>query len=168
MGFGNGRKRPGLSGGKAKYNAQKLFEVPEWCEVKYEYANGTKVICGQSETGGTTFEGTDGTIHVTRDVLDVSRRTSARSRCAIPTCICTRARITTAIGSTASIRGSCRFATWRSAIDRPRSAILGNIAIRSQKKVHWDPVKEQITGDDELAKMTSRPYRAPWSLPLTS
>jgi hypothetical protein len=45
---------------------------------------------------------------------------------------------------------------------------LGNIAIRSQKKIHWDPVKEKITGDDELAKMTSRPYRAPWSLPLTS
>jgi hypothetical protein len=45
---------------------------------------------------------------------------------------------------------------------------LGNIAIRSQKTIHWDPVKERITGDDELAKMTSRPYRAPWSLPLTS
>ena len=45
---------------------------------------------------------------------------------------------------------------------------LGNIAIRSQKKVHWDPVKEQIVGDNELAQMISRPYRAPWSLPVTS
>jgi hypothetical protein len=29
-------------------------------------------------------------------------------------------------------------------------------------------VKERIVGDDDAAKMTSRPYRAPWSLPVTS
>jgi hypothetical protein len=45
---------------------------------------------------------------------------------------------------------------------------LGNIAIRSQKKVNWDPVKEQVIGDDDLAHMTSRPYRAPWTLPTVS
>jgi hypothetical protein len=45
---------------------------------------------------------------------------------------------------------------------------LGNIAIRSGKKLRWDPVKEQIMGDDEVAKMTNRHYRAPWSLPVTS
>jgi hypothetical protein len=34
--------------------------------------------------------------------------------------------------------------------------------------VHWDPVKEQIVGDSDLQKMTSRPYRAPWTLSVTS
>jgi len=42
---------------------------------------------------------------------------------------------------------------------------LGNIAIRSGKKVNWDPLKESIVGDAELARWTSRPYRAPWVLP---
>jgi hypothetical protein len=40
---------------------------------------------------------------------------------------------------------------------------LGNIAIRSQKTVRWDPIKERMIGDDELQAMTSRPYRAPWA-----
>jgi hypothetical protein len=42
---------------------------------------------------------------------------------------------------------------------------LGNIALRTGKKVKWDPVKEEIVGDAELARMASRPYRAPWKLP---
>src|SRR4051794_41057007 len=70
-GLGMDESGPVLIEGKAKFNAQKLFEVPEWCEVKYEYANGIKMICGQSEKGGTTFEGTNGSLHVSRDLLEV-------------------------------------------------------------------------------------------------
>jgi hypothetical protein len=45
---------------------------------------------------------------------------------------------------------------------------LGNIAMRLNKKVKWDPQTEQIIGDSEAAGMLSRPMRAPWnySLPL--
>ena len=43
---------------------------------------------------------------------------------------------------------------------------LGNIAMRlGREKLRWDPRTEQIIGDDEAAKMLSRPYRAPWALP---
>ena len=39
---------------------------------------------------------------------------------------------------------------------------LGNIAMRlGRETLQWDPVKEQIVGDDEAAKMLSRPYRGP-------
>jgi hypothetical protein len=34
--------------------------------------------------------------------------------------------------------------------------------------VNWDPAKEQIVGDDEVARMVSRPYRSPCSLPQVS
>jgi GFO/IDH/MocA oxidoreductase family protein len=43
---------------------------------------------------------------------------------------------------------------------------LGNIAVRSGRKVTWDPVKEEITGDAEAAKMVTKAYRAPWKLPV--
>jgi hypothetical protein len=43
---------------------------------------------------------------------------------------------------------------------------LGNIAIRTGRKIKWDPAKEEIIGDAEAAKMLSRPYRAPWKLPV--
>ena len=41
---------------------------------------------------------------------------------------------------------------------------LGNIAMKLHRKIRWDPKQEQILGDDEAAKMLSRPMRAPWTL----
>ena len=43
---------------------------------------------------------------------------------------------------------------------------LGNIAVRTGKKIPWNPKKERIEGDAELAKWVSRPYRSPWVLPF--
>ena len=39
---------------------------------------------------------------------------------------------------------------------------LGNIAMLLKRKIQWDPAKEQIVGDDEAAKMLTRPMRTPW------
>ena len=36
---------------------------------------------------------------------------------------------------------------------------LGNIAVRLQRELVWDPVKEEFTGDDEANAMISRPQR---------
>jgi predicted dehydrogenase len=45
---------------------------------------------------------------------------------------------------------------------------LGNLAMQLQRKIKWDPKKEQIVGDAEAAKLLARPMRAPWNynLPL--
>ena len=66
MGFGHGRKRARLRRRQGPVQRQERYEVPEWSEVNYEYADGTKMICGQGQPGGTTFEGKDGTIFVNR------------------------------------------------------------------------------------------------------
>lgn len=41
---------------------------------------------------------------------------------------------------------------------------LGNIAYRLNRPLKWDPVKEEIIGDDEASRMLSRPKRAPWHI----
>jgi len=41
---------------------------------------------------------------------------------------------------------------------------LANIAIRVGRKIHFDPVKEQIIGDDEANRLVNQPMRAPWHL----
>jgi len=41
---------------------------------------------------------------------------------------------------------------------------LGNIAMRLGRKIRWDPATEQIIGDDQAARMLSRPMRSPWHL----
>lgn len=43
--------------------------------------------------------------------------------------------------------------------------LLGMISWRAGRSLVWDAEKEQIAGDDEAAKLMSRPCRAPWSYP---
>jgi hypothetical protein len=46
-----------------------------------------------------------------------------------------------------------------------RFAQLGNIALRTGRKIYWDGEKGEITGDQEAAALTRASYRAPWKLP---
>ncbi len=41
---------------------------------------------------------------------------------------------------------------------------LANIAIRTGRKLRYDPVKEEIIGDDEANRLVNPPMRAPWHL----
>jgi predicted dehydrogenase len=41
---------------------------------------------------------------------------------------------------------------------------LDDITIRLGRKLRWDPVKEEVVGDDEANRMLSRSMRAPWHL----
>ena len=40
---------------------------------------------------------------------------------------------------------------------------LGNMAMRLNRKLRWDPKDERIVGDDEANGMLQRTHRAPWS-----
>ena len=41
---------------------------------------------------------------------------------------------------------------------------LGDIAIRTGRKIKWDPAKETIVGDAEAARMLTRAMREPWTI----
>ena len=41
---------------------------------------------------------------------------------------------------------------------------VSNIAIRCGRRIVWDPVKEEIIGDEEASRMLTRAYRSPWHL----
>ena len=41
---------------------------------------------------------------------------------------------------------------------------LANIAIRMGRTIHYDPVAEQIVGDEEANRFVNIPMRAPWHL----
>ncbi|MDO8540047.1 MAG: Gfo/Idh/MocA family oxidoreductase [Opitutaceae bacterium] len=156
--------------GTAMYNAEKLYETPQQFDATYKYANGTVVECSSGTgkfKGGCTFEGEKGTIFVTRGTIQS-----------------TPAQILEQPLDEKSVRlyASTNHAqNWLDCIKSRKDPIcsveighrsstvchLGNIAIRSGKKVVWDPVKERIVGDGELAKWTSRPYRGAWKLQAT-
>ncbi|CAN5365313.1 Gfo/Idh/MocA family oxidoreductase [soil metagenome] len=150
--------------GKARYPKDGLYEVPEWCEIVYRYDNGVTMICGQSQKGGTTFVGAKGSIHVNRKEITSK-----------PGDITEQALGEKDVHLYAS---KDHHANWLDCIKSRKLPIcdveighrsatvchLGNIAVRTGRKLTWDPVKETIVGDDEAAGMLSRPYRAPWKL----
>jgi len=41
---------------------------------------------------------------------------------------------------------------------------LTNIAIRTGRKIRWDPVAEKVVGDEEANRLVDVPMRAPWRL----
>jgi hypothetical protein len=41
---------------------------------------------------------------------------------------------------------------------------LANISIRVGRKIQYDPVKEQVIGDDEANRLVNQPMRAPWHI----
>jgi predicted dehydrogenase len=44
-------------------------------------------------------------------------------------------------------------------------AHLGNIALRTGRRIVWDPAGERVVGDPEANQLVTVPYRAPWKLP---
>jgi len=153
--------------GRARYHAEHWYEVPEWFEVAFDYANGTRVLCGQGEDYrlGALFEGEKGTLFIGRGALDADPPELMEGPIKD--------------SDVRLYRSTNHYQDWLDCIKTRKLPIcdvaighrsatvchLGNIAIRTGRKINWDPKKEKILGDKEAAKMVSRPYRPPWELP---
>jgi predicted dehydrogenase len=167
-GLGQDESGPVEIEGSAEYNPEKLYETPTKFDVRYKYADGTVLLCS-SGTGkyraGTLFEGDKGSIYINRGALESTPEEILEEP----------------LGSkrVKLYESADHYRNWLDCIKTRQDPIckveighrsatmchLGNIAVRSGKKVVWDPAKQQIVGDAELAKWASRPYRAPWKLP---
>ena len=58
----------------------------------------------------------------------------------------------------------------RGANDRVNLGFIGTggrggdgLAVRTGRKIKWDPASEQIVGDSEASRMMDRPMREPWN-----
>jgi hypothetical protein len=51
------------------------------------------------------------------------------------------------------------------AANTARVAHLGNISLRTGRRLYWDAEKSQFIGDDDANKFLVPEYRAPWILP---
>ena len=174
--------------GRGDFDPEKRFEVPSAFALTYKYANGVVVECqspvpkvaslipdrkeqameildGKTDFTGCIFEGEKGLLYVNRGVLR-----------AWPDDI-----LATPIKETDErlYKSTEHHENWFECIKSRKPPIcdvaighrsatvchLGNIAIRTGRKIQWDPAKELIVGDKEAAKLTTKEYRAPWKLP---
>jgi predicted dehydrogenase len=179
---------PGEIGASAEFDPEKRFEVPAKFAITYKYNDGVVVECrspaprataliperqeqarevlnGKQDFTGCIFEGEKGLLCVNRGVVrawpegvfaeplkesDVRLYASKDHHRNWLECIKSR-----------------KLPICDVAIGHRSATVchLGNLAIRTGRKLKWDPVKEEIVGDAETTKMLTRPYRAPLELP---
>jgi len=135
--------------------------------LTYRYANGVTMV--RASCNGVLFEGSDGKVEVNRGHLR-TEPAELRSLALKPNDI----RLHQA--PEGSWRGNTR--DWLACIrsrERPLCDVeigcrsvtvchLGNIALWLNRPIRWDPVKEEIIGDEEATRWLDRPKRAPWHL----
>ncbi|VTR96575.1 nadh-dependent dehydrogenase : Probable NADH-dependent dehydrogenase OS=Planctomyces maris DSM 8797 GN=PM8797T_19989 PE=4 SV=1: GFO_IDH_MocA [Gemmata massiliana] len=156
--------------GTATFNADKWFETPETAKQTFTYANGVRVHCTLGKggnPGGVTFECEKGTISVKRGALTVTMNgEKVEKPYELPT------------GDTKLYVSANHHQNWLDCIKSRKLPIcdveighrsatvchLGNIAIRTGRKITWDAKAETIVGDKDAAAMLTKEYRKPWAL----
>jgi predicted dehydrogenase len=150
--------------GKAEFPTKGLFDTPLTFEVNYEYANGVKLLCRSSGENGVTFEGSEGTIFVSRSTIEATPPEILETEVGT-----NRVRL---------IESRNHRANWVDCIrsrKRPISDVeighrsatvchLANIALRLGRKLNWDPKAERFVNDDDANRLLARPMRAPYTL----
>jgi predicted dehydrogenase len=162
-GFGMDGTGPVTVEGEATFPTRGLFNTAMDFSVTYTYATGQRVVC--SNTGrGVKFVGSEGWVHVDRGFLqtepvDLKEEPMGPGDVHLPRspghqqnwldCIRTRERPICDVEIGAGSVIVCH---------------LNNIALRTGRKLHWDPDRHVFENDEEANRMLRKPYRAPWHL----
>jgi predicted dehydrogenase len=152
--------------GEADFPKDGLWDVHGDFRIEYTYANGVKMIVADEKKvkGGVRFEGDKGWVWVTRGRIDAEPKSLLQETIGaneIKLYVsnnhkgnfyeCVKSRAPTIAPVEVGHR-SCS------------ACLLGDIAMRTGRKLHWDPDKEQFSNDETTNRMLSRPMRAPWRL----
>lgn len=150
--------------GTAVFPTKGLFDSALTFDVTFEYADGVTLLCRSDGENGVTFEGSEGSIFVSRD------RIGADPPEILETEVGT---MPVRLYESRSHRGNwveCMRSRRRPVSDVEighRSATvchMANIALRLGRKLNWDPKTERFVGDDDANRMIARPMRAPYTL----
>lgn len=127
----------------------------EFKHLTYIFANGVRMYHGGSKAGILTFKGTKGEI-CERD-----------SKLPAPSIVIPNYKGSGGIFGDFLYCVKTRQRPFRDIEIAHRTVTvchLGNIAYWLNRRIKWDPVKEEIIGDEEASQWLSRPMRAPWRL----
>ncbi|MBP7050399.1 MAG: Gfo/Idh/MocA family oxidoreductase [Phycisphaerae bacterium] len=154
--------------GKGVYPKDGLFNVPTEYKFTCKYANGVEMVVAndrQVPKGmGTVWYGEKGWVHVDRgrqatepanlwnDVIGPNEIRLYESRDHQQNFLdCVRSRRKTITPIEVAHRSIS-------------VGLLGEIAMLLERKLRWNPEKEEFVNDPEANRMLSRPMRAPWHL----
>jgi myo-inositol 2-dehydrogenase / D-chiro-inositol 1-dehydrogenase len=155
--------------GTATFNADGWYETPDVTEIKYVYANGVTMTCRQKPDAkgnqqGTEFVGEKGSLFVYRGGI-VTNPKELMKGITMPKITGSQANFSHVNDFFACVK-SRKTPCADVAIGHRSATVchLGNIAVRTKKKIVWDPTAETIVGDADAAKWLTKEYRKPWTL----
>jgi len=154
--------------GTAVFNPDGWYETPDTTEIKYTYANGVVMTCRQKmdtkySEQGTEFVGEKGSLFVYRGGITTNPKELLKG-VEVPKVTGTQANFSHVQNFFDCVKSRGKPAADISIGHRSATVChLGNIAVRTKKKITWDPQAETIVGDPEAAKWLTKEYRKPWT-----
>ncbi|HSI85983.1 MAG TPA: Gfo/Idh/MocA family oxidoreductase [Candidatus Methylacidiphilales bacterium] len=162
----NGTGPVAIKDAQAKFLTGPLYNTASQYSFSVHYGDGTVIEVANNYKGGVELEGTEGSVFVTRSVVEFS--SPQLQSASTPSqgyrmertghfnnfldCIKTRSKPVCPIADahrTASV------------------AHLANAAFRSgRSELKWDPINEVVIDAPDAARLLTRAYRAPWQLPV--
>ena len=181
LGMGMERSGPVEIWGKAEFPKEGLWDVHGIFTTHALYSNGVEMIVSNELPNGVKFEGSDGWVFVSRgDYQVTSSDPGAKGVQAKKIDASDPKILTSVIGANEfhlpvstnhhgnwleSIRDNKEpIAPVEEAHRSCSACLLHHIAMKLNRKVYWDPVKEQFKNDAEANKMVSRPQRKAYAI----
>jgi predicted dehydrogenase len=150
--------------GKGFIPKQGLFDAIANWTVRAKYANGVVMDFMDDHINLTKFIGTDGWISISRKELDAEPK-SVLDSVVGPSEIHLTASASHAQNFIDCVRSRhLTISPFEAAIRSDAISHLSNIAIRTGRKIRWDPVREEIIDDSEASRMLDRSIRPPWKI----
>lgn len=168
-GLGMDESGPTSVEGSAVFNPDGWYETPDTTDIKYTYANGVVMTCRQkldtkNTDQGTEFVGEKGSLFVYRGGI-VTNPPELLQGVELPKIVSSQANFSHVNNFFDCVKSRQTPAADISIGHRSATVChLGNIAVRANKKINWDPKTETIVGDAEASKWLMKEYRSPWSL----
>jgi hypothetical protein len=141
-----------------------LFDAVATWDVLCRYPDGVPLRFTGGPINLTKFVGSDGWVAISREGLDAEPRRLLHSAIgpdevhlieSVDHCRDFIEAIKTRTDAVSPIESAVRSDT---------ISHLCDIAIRTGRKVRWDPARETLPGDETARRMLSRPLRSPWRL----
>jgi predicted dehydrogenase len=165
--------------GTAEFPRSGLWDVHGSFKTDAVYANGMTMSISGDYPNGIKFVGTEGWIFVTRDET-VTASDPVSGAKAEPLVASNPKILTSVIGPNEIhlYESAEHHGNWLDCIRSRKETIapveiahracstclLHHIAMKTKRRLHWDPVKERFNNDEEANAMLSRPQRAPYKL----
>jgi predicted dehydrogenase len=168
--------------GSAEFPKSGLWDVHGPFKTEALYANGVHMIVTGDFPNGIRFEGTEGWIFVSRGNETVTASDPVSRLKDSSALAASDPKIITSVIGEDEVHledSKDHHGNWLQAVRTRRppiapievghractACLLHHIAMRANRKLYWDPVRERFKNDDEANTLLSRPHRWPYMLP---